>query len=236
MKKISLLAMAALLAPTMLSTGVSAATTPTSNDTQVNAQFTVSSTDTTNPTPPGGSVDPSQPNKPSNPGNSGLNPTSTFALSYIPYQFDFGTTDLTGKSSIDVTATPQSGKTFNVGVKNTTHTTQGWTLSALLKGDLATYGAKVNTTISANSSKVNNNGTLQALPTSNMITVKDNAQITSTSFPIMTGNNGNVFAGTYDLDLGKVSLNIPDASKIPSGTASGTITWNLAQTPQSPHS
>ncbi|EON3045121.1 WxL domain-containing protein [Enterococcus hirae] len=234
MKKTTLLAVAALLAPTMLSTGVSAATTPTQNDTQVNAQFTVSSTDTTNPTPPGGSVDPSEPNKPSNPGNSALNPTSTFALSYIPYQFDFGTTDLTGKSSIEVPATPQSGKSFNVGVKNTTHTTQGWTLSASLTGDLATYGAQVKTTVSASSAKVNNNGVLEELPTNNMITVKDNAEISSTDNVIMTGNDGNVFAGTYDLNLGNVSLNIPDTSKVPSGDATGTITWNLAQTPQQP--
>lgn len=232
MKKQALLAAVALVAPVMLGTGVSAATTSTSNDTQVNANFTVSNTDNTNPTPPGGSVNPSQPNKPANPGNTQLNPTSTFALSYIPYQFDFGTTDLTGKSSVDVNATPQSGKTFNVGVKNTTHTTQGWTLSAQLKGALATYGAKVKTTVSANSSKVNNNGTLQALPTSNMITVNNNAQISSVSSTIMTGNRGNVFAGTYDLNLGTVSLNIPDTSKVPSGAAAGSITWNLAQTPQ----
>lgn len=233
MKKQALLAAVALVAPVMLGTGVSAATTsPTSSETQVNAQFTVSPTDNTNPTPPGGTVNPGQPNQPSNPGNSALNPTATFALSYIPYQFNFGTTDLTGKSSVNVTATPQSGKTFNVGVKNTTHTTQGWTLSAALKGNLATYGATVKTTVSASSAKLNNNGTLQSLPTNNMITVNNNAQIGSTSSTIMTGNQGNVFAGTYDLNLGTVSLSIPDTSKVPAGTAAGTVTWNLAQTPQ----
>ncbi|WP_179131841.1 hypothetical protein [Enterococcus hirae] len=50
----------------------------------------------------------------------------------------------------------------------------------------------------------------------------------------MTGNQGNVFSGTYDMDLGTVSLEIPDASRISQGQSTGSITWNLAQTPQNP--
>lgn len=236
MKKQALLAAVALVAPVMLGTGVSAATTSSQAassssqpNTPVTANFTVSSTDNTNPTPPspttpgsGGAV---------TPGNKPLNPTSTFAVSYLPSQFNFGSVTLTGQNTLNVPATTQANKTFNVGIKNTTHTSTGWTLRAQLTGTLANYGAKVTTTTSANSAKLNNNGTLAALPNSGMITVTPNAQITSTASTIMTGNDGHVFAGTYDLNLGNVSLNIPDTTKVPAGQATGQVNWNLTQTP-----
>ncbi|OQO48710.1 hypothetical protein BH736_13070 [Enterococcus hirae] len=63
---------------------------------------------------------------------------------------------------------------------------------------------------------------------------KENAVINSSQQVIMTGNQGNVFSGTYDMDLGTVSLEIPDASRISQGQSTGSITWNLAQTPQNP--
>lgn len=235
MKKQALLAAVALVAPVMLGTGVSAATNSSQAassgsqpNTPVTANFTVSNTDNTNPTPP--SPAPTNPGATPNPGNKPLNPTSTFAVSYLPSQFDFGSVTLTGKTSLNVQATSQGNKTFNVGIKNTTHKNTGWTLTAQLTGALASYGAKVTTTTSASSATVNNNGTLTALP-AGMITVPQNAQITSTSSPIMTGNDGHVFAGTYDLNLGNVSLNIPDTTKVPAGQATGQVNWNLTQTP-----
>ncbi|OZS41200.1 hypothetical protein DF186_10675 [Enterococcus hirae] len=235
MKKQALLAAVALVAPVMLGTGVSAATNSSQTassgsqpNTPVTADFTVSSTDATNPTPPspatpgaGGAV---------TPGNKPLNPTSTFAVSYLPSQFSFGSITLTGQNTVNVPATTQANKTFNVGIKNTTHRSTGWTLRAQLTGDLANYGAKVTTTTSASSAKLNNNGNLTTLP-NGMITVTQNAQITSTPSTIMTGNNGHVFAGTYDLNLGSVSLNIPDTTKVPAGQATGQVNWNLTQTP-----
>lgn len=228
MRKQILLA-AALISPVMLGTGVSAAST-TADSTPVTANFTVSNIDNNNPNPPA-PVDPSNPGTQPNPGNKPLNPTGTFGLAYIPFQFDFGTTTLTGSSSVHTTAVLPQGKSFNVGVKDTTHTTRGWILTASLSGQLTTYGAELQTSTSV--AKVNDgNGQLNALPSNGMITVPQNVKITSQSTPIMTGNKNHVFSGTYDLNLGDVSLNIPDASKVQAGNATGTVNWNLAQTPQ----
>lgn len=233
MKKQAIFSAVSLLAPLFIGSSVMADTNSSNSaNTSVAANFTVSSTDSTNPTPPGGNVDPSNPGEKPNPGNTELNPSGRFALSYIPYQFNFGTTEISGNSPISVAATPASGKTFNVGVKNTTHTSAGWTLSASLTGDLATmYSAEITTTTTQANAKLNDGGTLKDLPTSNMITVTPNAKIGATSSTIMTGNKGNVFAGTYDIDLGAINLKIPDASKIPTGNISGNVNWNLVQAP-----
>lgn len=237
MKKQALLAAVALVAPVMLGTGVSAATTNANTTpaaqttTPVISNFTVSSTDTNNPTPPSPTTPPT-PGTPSspNPGNVPLNPNGTFGLAYLPAQFNFGSTELTGKTAVSATAQPQAGKTFNVGVKNTTHTTNGWTLNASLQGELTNYGAHIKITNAE--AKLNDGGNLTSLPNTNMINVNSNIDINSTSSNIMTGNAGvGVFSGTYDLKLGNVSLEIPNASVVPAGDASGTVNWDLQQTP-----
>ncbi|EPM6972887.1 WxL domain-containing protein [Enterococcus hirae] len=226
----------------MLGTGVSAATTTANTTpapaaqttTPVISNFTVSSTDTNNPTPPSPTT-PTTPGTPSspNPGNVPLNPNGTFGLAYLPAQFNFGSTELTGKTTVSATAQPQTGKTFNVGVKDTTHTNKGWTLNASLQGELTNYGAHIK--ITNTEAKLNNGGNLTSLPNSSMISVNNNIDINSASSNIMTGNaNGTVFSGTYDLKLGNVSLEIPNASVVPAGDASGTVNWDLQQTPTNP--
>lgn len=197
-----------------------------SSSTPVTANFTVSNTDNTNPTPP-------SPAGPTNPdGNNNLNPTTTFAIAYLPSKFNFGDIQLTGNSTINAPAIVSKGNTFNVGVKNTTHTTEGWKLTAALTGDLTNYGATIKTT--GNTVKENKSGTLTNLVNAQSITVNSDATISSTPTDMLTGNSGNTFAGTYDLQLGTVSLNIPDTSTVNAGNSTGSVSWNLSKVPTVP--
>ncbi|MGY5220990.1 WxL domain-containing protein [Enterococcus hirae] len=229
MKKNVLLTVASCVPLLLGSAGVFADTTPTNttnSSTPVSANFTVSSVDPSNPNPPS-PVDPSHPDQG---GNTNLNPNSTFALAYLPSKFDFGTIDLTGKSSLNVQATT-NGKTFNIGVKNTTHNQNAWNLTAKLTGNLVDYGATINT--ANNVAQLNNNGNLTALTDTGAITVSNTVNIGGSAINMMSGNAQHTFAGTYDLKLGSVSLNIPDTSKVVSGNTSGSITWNLEKVPTS---
>ncbi|EMF0396296.1 hypothetical protein GVK96_13665 [Enterococcus hirae] len=232
MKKQALVAAFSLVAPMVLgSTGVFADTTLTSSSTSVNANFTLPAVDNDNPTPnnpSGGSGTGSDNNT-----NLPLNPDGSFGLAYVPYGLDFGTIELNNSGSMSKNIDLPAGETLNVGVKDTLHNSQGWTLSAQFTGQLANEGATIGTT--TNKAQVYDaSGHLQDLSNPSMIDVVSNAAINSSQQVIMTGNQGNVFSGTYDMNLGTVSLEIPDASRISQGQATGSITWNLAQTPQNP--
>lgn len=235
MKNRILLTAITFLAPTMLNTSVFADTSSNQNNatTDVTATFTAP-TNPTNPTPPG-EVSPVQPGKPEtpNPGNKPLNPQSNFGIAYVPKSFNFGSNAISN-GSLSVTASPASGKSFDVGVKNETHTTNGWTLSASLKGDLAKYNSTITTKTQENNVKLNNGtNSMTNVPTS-AVTSVGNYQISSTSAntPIMTGVKGQIYSGTFNLNLGdSVTLNIPDTTNLAAGDITGTIDWNLATVP-----
>ncbi|MGL9870195.1 WxL domain-containing protein [Enterococcus sp. DIV0691] len=236
MKKQALLAAVALVAPVMLGTGVSAASTtaPAANansaSTTMSATFTAPTNGGTNPTPPS----PTTPGgNPSQPGNTPLNPTGSFGIAYVPASFNFGSSAISGSGELNVQTTVANGRTYNVGVKNNTHSSDGWTLNANLTGDLAQkYGAKIKTQTTLNSVKVNNgNNSLTNVPT-NTVTNTANYAITANQTPVMQIASNKVLAGTFDLNLGSsVTLNIPDSSTLKAGTYNGTVNWNLATVP-----
>ena len=235
MKKSILLTTISVCAPLLIGTSSAFADDSnnlTTSSTPITANFTASK-DTTNPTPPSPIPNPT-PDTP-NPGNKPLNPQGNFALAYIPYSMNFGDIELNNSNAglaIDKVATVAQGTTFNVGVKDTRHTTAGWHLNASLTGSLADSGASIKTsTSSSNVKKLSKDSQLVPLDNSNMITVTDNAEIGKTESTIMVGNAGNVFAGTYDLNLGEVSLHIPNTATVAAGNASGNIIWTLADTP-----
>ncbi|NBA19040.1 hypothetical protein GVK82_12610 [Enterococcus hirae] len=225
MKKQALVAALGLIAPVIVGTGSVFADTATTN---VTANFTVPTINNDNP----------QPNNPagSSPGasddntNLPLNPTGNFALAYVPNNLNFGDIELgsSGAKKVDISLT--QGDTLNVGVKDTMHDTNGWNLTASFSGALASNGVTISTT--ASTAKLNDGGVLKSLPDENMISVNSNFTVNSSDSTVMTGVQGHNFAGTYDLDLGTVSLNIPDVSAISAGQTNGLITWNLSQTPQ----
>lgn len=229
MKKQALVAAFSLVAPMILgSTGVFA-TSLTESNTDVNAKFTVPDTNTNNPTP----NNPSTGTGTDNNTNVPLDPDGNFALAYVPYGLDFGTIQLNNNGPMTQNLALQDGQTLNVGVKDTLHNTEGWTLSAQFSGALADEGVTIGTTTSK-AQVYNESNSLVDLSDNGMITVTPNATINSQQKVLMQGNQGHNFSGTYDMNLGDVSLQIPDASKVSQGQTSGTITWSLTKAPQAP--
>ncbi|EPA8139073.1 TPA: WxL domain-containing protein [Enterococcus faecium] len=200
--------------------------TPGSTSTNVTATLELPDNGGTNPTPPN-----PEPN-PENPGNKPNNPDKAFGIAYQPNIFSIESTKLkeSGVQVIPIKMPAKSG-TFNVGVKDKTRGTKGWTLKAQLTGDIASQpGVSIETKNDSGEVKVNNNGNLEAL-TDQQVVGDKNVSISGTEALIMTGQKGKVHNDVYDYDLGNVSLKIADAKKVQAGTHTGSVNWNLSQTP-----
>ncbi|EOS7908447.1 WxL domain-containing protein [Enterococcus hirae] len=229
MKKQALVAAVSLIAPMAL--GASSVFADTNSaSTNVKANFTVSNTNNDNPTPnnPSG-ANPDQPGSDENTNNP-LQPTGNFSLAYIPYSFNFGNIELGTQGSLQKNIELSGSNTLNVGVKDTQHNEAGWTLKATFSGDLASNGATIGTTAET-AQTYDAQNKLVPLANPDMITVTNHPSIGSQAQLIMEGNQGNTFSGTYDLNLGTVSLNIPNVNQVNAGEKTGTVTWNLEQTP-----
>lgn len=238
MKKKSLLTAVTMVAPIFLgANGVFAATNsqtpnPAQTTTSVTATLSAPTNGGVNPLPPQG-PDSNQNDNTSNSVNG------TFGIAYQPTTFNFGTQELSTTGNATYPAqTANNSKGFHVGVKDTTHDTAGWKLTATANGDIFTKGAKITTGSKQQIMKNenSNSGSFQQnklVPVDNgSVTGTENAEITNVASSIMTGSNGSVFSSTYDIDLGNVSLSIPDVSKIQAGSVNGSVVWNLALTPQ----
>lgn len=203
--------------------------------TDVKAVFIAPENPNPNPVGPDGE-------KPTDPGyddktdNKDLKPEGNFGLAYVPKAFDFGSHELTEKGTFQAT----KKTSFNVGVKDTTYGTSGWKVTATLS-DLTNEkheslaGATLTTTSDATVKVNTNKGGDNAFTSSDLkdiengeATATNNATISSSESSIMAGTKGKIHKSVYDLNLGDVTLNIPDMSKVSTGTYSGTVNWNLS--------
>lgn len=223
MKKLALLSAVAVSSAALLG-GASAFAATDSNDatqseTPVTATFNLPDGGGTNPTPPGGGDG----------DNTDNELTTEWGIAYQPTTFDFGTTKLKESGEQIIPATKKSS--FNVGVKDKTRGTKGWTLKASLQwqGD-AIEGAKITTT-GDGTVNINKGGDVLE-PVTDEVTGRSNVEITSGSEAlIMTGSKGVRHNSVYDYDLGDVSLHIADAGKVEGKSYSGKVVWNLTATP-----
>lgn len=152
---------------------------PATTQTPFQAELQLPENGGTNPLPPNPSTDSSTPD-PTNSGNKPNNSTSAFAITYQPDIFAVTPTKLqeSGLQFINVTM-PQNSGTFDVGVKDKTRNTKGWTLKAQLTGAIASQpGITIETSNSTGEVKINNNGTLQSL-NDNQVTEATNVSISS---------------------------------------------------------
>ncbi|NTR21047.1 WxL domain-containing protein [Enterococcus faecium] len=204
--------------------------TPGNTSTNVTATLELPDNGGTNPTPP--NPEPNPEPDPENPGNKPNNPNKAFGVAYQPNIFSIESTKLNeaGEQVIPIKMPKNSG-TFNVGVKDKTRGTKGWTLKAQLTGNIASQpGVSIETKNGSGEVKVNNNGNLEALTDQQVVGAR-NVSISGTEALIMTGQEGKVHNDVYDYDLGNVSLKIADAKKVQAGTHTGSVNWNLSQTP-----
>lgn len=228
MKKLALLSAVAVSSAALLGGASAFAATDlneaTQSETPVTATFTLPDGGGTNPTPPGGEDG----------DNDNNELPSEWGIAYQPKSFNFPETKLkeSGHQTIEATKT----SSFNVGVKDKTRGTKGWTLKASLAwtGD-AIEGAKITTTASGDV-KVNTNTGGEFNPSdlqpTDKVTGESNLEINSIENVVMTGKPGERHNDVYDYDLGNVTLDIADAGKVEGKSYNGKVVWNLTATPE----
>ncbi|OQO69939.1 hypothetical protein BH747_08490 [Enterococcus villorum] len=217
------------------SIGVSAASTtinpaPSTAETPITAPLLLPDNGGSNPTPPSNTKDPASP---TDPGNKSNNPTVAFGIAYEPGTFTIPSTKLveTGSQTINVTMPKNSG-TFDIGVKDKTRDTKGWTLKAQVVWDNAEQGMSIQTGHTGTNAKVNTGGGNLVDAPAGSITAAPNVEITSGAQALlMTGTQGFIHNDTYDYDLGQVALKIANAKTTTADNHTGHVEWNLAVTP-----
>ncbi|WP_165004015.1 MULTISPECIES: hypothetical protein [unclassified Enterococcus] len=228
---------AGILSCTILATGtgVYAADTAISPDpataqTPITAPLQLPDNGGSNPTPPSKTTNPSDP---TDPGNQSNDPTVAFGIAYQPGIFSIPATKLneSGPQTINVTM-PQKSGTFDVGVKDKTRGTKGWTLKAQLVWDNNEQGMSIQTGHTGTDAKVNTGGGNLVDAPAGSVTAVPNVAITSDAQALlMTGTQGFIHNDTYDYDLGAVSLKIANAKTTAAGTHKGHVEWNLSVAP-----
>lgn len=171
---------------------------------------------------------------------------SYLGISYIPQTFDFGSTKLKDDVQEQAVTTNKGEKTYNVGVKDKRRQdTQQWSLNVKhnMSIDNGYQGVSLTVPITGDVERNLNNGmdSFQSNELTGQIkkygsdevkkAEKDELNITSEENTIMHTTGGQFVNGVYDLELGDVTLNIPDASRVPAQIIDGTVEWTLSNTP-----
>lgn len=246
MKKTNILLGSAVLIASLVNggsvfaaTGIGSDVNPSIADTPVSATLTVPHTDT-----PKAPTDPDNPDKGLNKQGTVNGEDGNLGIAYYPKAFNFsgslGQSTLQLSDSGNNETSPKA--TYNIGVKDNTHTNNSWELTATLswtKGDLPGSTIQLtntNGTVMQNNNNGTNNFIESDLVIQNpvVVTGEKNVSIGMNSTRIMRKENKTVGIGTYDYklgDLGALELNIPNATSLQAGDYSGTVTWNLAVAP-----
>lgn len=186
------------------------------------------------------------PNPPSNLNKkTGIN-NSYLGISYIPQTFDFKSTKLKDDVNEQKVSTNKGQETFNVGVKDKRRQdTQQWSLNVKHTMSIDNGYQGVSLTVPVNGEVKRNINTGESEFQNSELTAqlrkndkdevvkaeKSELNITSEENTIMHTTGGQFVNGVYDLELGNVTLNIPDASRVPAQEIKGTVEWTLSNTP-----
>ncbi|MEB7440783.1 WxL domain-containing protein [Enterococcus hirae] len=246
MKKTNILLGSVLIASLVNGGSVFAATTGTGSQADPNSASTPVTTTLTVPhtNTPKAPTDPDEPDKGLNEQGTVTGEDGNLGIAYYPKAFNFsgqlGASELSLSDAGENNSSPKA--TYNIGVKDNTHTNNHWDLTAQLTwttGDLpgsTIQLANTNGTVMQNNNNGANNFAASDLVPQDpqVVTGQSNVSIGQMATQIMSKSNTNVGIGTYDYklgDLGALKLNIPNATSLKAGTYSGTVTWNLSVTP-----
>ncbi|MBO6359124.1 hypothetical protein EY693_15585 [Enterococcus casseliflavus] len=172
---------------------------------------------------------------------------SYFGISYVPETFDFGTTKLIDAVKEQrITTTKDNEKTFNVGVKDKRRQDdQNWSLNVkhTININNGYQGIELTLPLEAEVKRNMNDGLSQFQSGDLTDQIKKYGKeevskaelktltISSEDNSIMHTTGGQFVNGVYDLSLGNVTMNIPDASRVPEQTINGSVMWTLTNTP-----
>ncbi|NTJ95998.1 WxL domain-containing protein [Enterococcus faecium] len=198
--------------------------TPESATTPVTAQLEINQT-------------PEKPVIPTDPDGGGDKPTDItglFGIAYTPNTLSgHKVLGESGREEVDLAS--NNATKYNVGVQDKTRKNdQQWTLKAQLEwtNDDNNYLAGTTITATGGNVKENNNGTLSELTSGEVttnatdLTINQDAEV-----EVMKSVSGKTMNGVYNYQFENPKLVIPEVSKVAAGTYSGTINWNLENTP-----
>ncbi|ENZ9221839.1 BspA family leucine-rich repeat surface protein [Enterococcus hirae] len=126
--------------------------------------------------------------------------------------------------------------TLNIGIRDQRKLNSNWNLTAQLIGNSSNLPPNAYLQIGNSVTTLNTNDGTTYNPILDLKPVKNpvgnsNAKITTTSTPIMSKNSSTELNGVYDLNLGNISLVLPDSQNVAVGNYSATISWNLVTAP-----
>ncbi|EGP5042746.1 hypothetical protein CUM50_09870 [Enterococcus faecium] len=222
-KHVALFSSVLMMSTTLLGAGgvFAEQATPDTESTPVSA--TLSIPDEPAPTPPTEGGD----------NNNGNNTTGHFGLAYQPTSFSTSDVlDGTGEKEVAINPSGVKGG-FHLGVKDTRRQNSKWQVTAKLDWSGNNAGEMAGTTIKANNDniKLNNNGELSNLSTGE-VTGVSSLTIGNQATPVMMASGEKQVKGVYDYELKNVKLVIPNQEDVAADAYNGTVTWNLAETPQ----
>lgn len=200
---------------------------PASAETPVTAELTLPNPDPI--VPP--FIDPTDPNVPGGDTDTGI--TGHFGIAYAPTLLSVQQ-ELNAKGQQIIPLDNGKGVTkFNVGVRDTLRKQQDWKLSAQLTWDGNSASSMVGSKITGTNGQVMENidGYLKGLKDNEVTTTAANLEISNTPVDILETVPSKTTNAVYNYGFETPELVIPEVSKVPAGTYSGKITWNLAVTP-----
>lgn len=171
--------------------------------------------------------------------NRTLNTQEPLAIAYLPNVFTTGNQPIPLQNGGQQMVPFVKSTTLNIGIRDQRKSNTTWDLTAQLVGNSSNLPADAylqvgdQTTVTLNI----NNGTaynplLDLQPVKNQNPVgKSNAKITTTPNTILSKNSSTELNGVYDLDLGNISLVLPNSQNVAVGNYSATVSWNLVTAP-----
>ncbi|EON3044821.1 WxL domain-containing protein [Enterococcus hirae] len=229
-KSISLLGATLLVSTIFLGSGSAfaetsitpAEPTPATAQTPITADLTVDTAQ--KPTLPEGTTDTDHNN---------TQTTNPLGIAYTPKTLS-GSAKLnaSGQQEIDLANNSSSG--YHVGVKDLTRQKHEWTLTAKLAwtGDTQNYMDGATVKLTGDGVTINNQGVLSPELTGTVNGQPSVTITTTSSSEVMKSEKTLTQNGVYDYKFINPKLVIPEVSKVPAGTYSGNINWDLALTPE----
>ncbi|MFP7291816.1 BspA family leucine-rich repeat surface protein [Enterococcus hirae] len=168
--------------------------------------------------------------------NRTLNTQDPLAIVYLPNVFTTGNQPIPLQNDGQQIIPFVKSATLNVGVRDQRKSSTNWSLTAQLIGNPSNLPSDAYLQIGQSVTTLNiNNGTAYN-PTADLKPVnnpvgKPNAKITATPTTIMSKNSSTELNGVYDLNLGNISLVLPNSQNVAVGNYSATVSWNLVTAP-----
>ncbi|MFS1046757.1 toxin Cry1Ac domain D-VI-related protein [Enterococcus faecium] len=138
-----------------------------------------------------------------------------------------------GTQKINLNSHDSSNNKYNIGVKDKTRSDKHpWSLNTSLTWtDTKNYVSGMYIETSMGTVKENVDGKLEELQNDEVISSSTTLQITNTESEVMHAVDGKVLNGIYNYQFESPQLVISDTSRVPAGTYTGNINWNLSDVP-----